>query len=179
MRLSAFFFEIIPISFFFIGSQYFNLIIAATISIIKSIIVIITFYILEKRFSNFQFFSISLSILLTLIAYFLNDENFIKIQPTVFNGFFSSVLLIGLFYKKAMMKKFFGTQFFLTNETWVKLSLRWGIFFLFLSITNEFAWRNLSTENWVFVKVFFLMPLVGIFMLAQLPLTLKGSIKNK
>jgi intracellular septation protein len=78
-----------------------------------------------------------------------------------------------------MMKKFFGTQFFLTNETWVKLSLRWGIFFLFLSITNEFAWRNLSTENWVFVKVFFLMPLVGIFMLAQLPLTLKGSIKNK
>ena len=63
-----------------------------------------------------------------------------------------------------MMKKFFGTQFFLTNETWVKLSLRWGIFFLFLSITNEFAWRNLSTENWVFVKVFFLMPLVGIFM---------------
>ena len=165
--------------FFFIGSQYFNLIIAATISIITSIIVIITFYILEKRFSNFQIFSISLSILLTLIAYFLNDENFIKIQPTVFNGFFSSVLLIGLFYKKAMMKKFFGTQFFLTNETWVKLSLRWGIFFLFLSITNEFAWRNLSTENWVFVKVFFLMPLVGIFMLAQLPLTLKGSIKNK
>ena len=78
-----------------------------------------------------------------------------------------------------MMKKFFGTQFFLTNETWVKLSLRWGIFFLFLSITNEFAWRNLSTDNWVFVKVFFLMPLVGIFMLAQLPLTLKGSIKNK
>lgn len=179
MRLSAFFFEIIPISFFFIGSQYFNLIIAATISIITSIIVIITFYILEKRFSNFQIFSISLSILLTLIAYFLNDENFIKIQPTVFNGFFSSVLLIGLFYKKAMMKQFFGTQFFLTNETWVKLSLRWGIFFLFLSITNEFAWRNLSTENWVFVKVFFLMPLVGIFMLAQLPLTLKGSIKNK
>ena len=78
-----------------------------------------------------------------------------------------------------MMKQFFGTQFFLTNETWVKLSLRWGLFFLFLSITNEFAWRNLSTENWVFVKVFFLMPLVGIFMLAQLPLTLKGSIKNK
>ena len=80
MRLSAFFFEIIPISFFFIGSQYFNLIIAAIISIITSIIVIITFFILEKRFSNFQIFSIILSILLTLIAYFLNDENFIKKQ---------------------------------------------------------------------------------------------------
>ena len=174
MRLSAFFFEIIPISGFFIGSQYFNLIIAALISLILSLLVIVTFYIMEKRVSKFQIFSITMSALLTAGAYSLDNENFIKIQPTIFNGFFCFVLLTGLLYKKSMMKQFFGSQFFLTDITWYKLSFRWGLFFLFLTIVNEIAWRQLETEDWIFVKVFILMPLVGIFMLAQLPLTLRG-----
>ena len=178
MRLNAFFFEIIPISGFFIGSQYFNLILAAFISLILSLVVIITFYILEKRVSKFQIFSISMSTLLTSAAYLLDNENFIKIQPTIFNGFFSFVLLIGLIYKQSMMKQFFGSQFFLTDKTWYKLSFRWGLFFLFLTIINEITWRKLETEDWIFVKVFILMPLVGIFMLAQLPLTLNGRINK-
>ena len=178
MRLSAFFFEIIPISGFFIGSQYFNLILAAFISLILSLVVIITFYILEKRVSKFQIFSISMSTLLTSAAYLLDNENFIKIQPTIFNGFFSFVLLIGLIYKQSMMKQFFSSQFFLTDKTWYKLSFRWGLFFLFLTIINEITWRKLETEDWIFVKVFILMPLVGIFMLAQLPLTLNGRINK-
>jgi len=178
MRLSAFFFEIIPISGFFIGSQYFNLILAAFISLILSLVVIINFYILEKRVSKFQIFSISMSTLLTSAAYLLDNQNFIKIQPTIFNGFFSFVLLTGLLYKQSMMKQFFGSQFFLTDKTWYKLSFRWGLFFLFLTIINEITWRKLETEDWIFVKVFILMPLVGIFMLAQLPVTLRGRINK-
>ena len=174
MRLSAFFFEIIPISGFFISSQYFSLIVAAFISLILSLLVIVTFYIMEERVSKFQIFSITMSALLTAGAYSLDNENFIKIQPTIFNGFFCFVLLTGLLYKKSMMKQFFGSQFFLTDITWYKLSFRWGLFFLFLTIVNEIAWRQLETEDWIFVKVFILMPLVGIFMLAQLPLTLRG-----
>ena len=174
MRLSAFFFEIIPISGFFISSQYFSLIIAAFISLILSLLVIVIFYIMEKRVSKFQIFSITMSALLTAGAYSLDNENFIKIQPTIFNGFFCFVLLTGLLYKKSMMKQFFGAQFFLTIITWYKLSFRCGLFFLFLTIVNEIAWRQLETEDWIFVKVFILMPLVGIFMLAQLPLTLRG-----
>ena len=179
MRLSAFFFEIVPISGFFIGSQYFNLIVAAFISLLLSLFVMATFYILEKRISKFQIFAISMSALFTLFAYSFDDDQFVKIQPTIFNGFFASVLLLGIINKKAMMKQFFGSQFFLNDDTWYKLSLRWGLFFLFLTIINEMAWRNLETEDWVFIKVFILTPLIGIFMLCQLPLTLRGRIKIK
>ena len=178
MRLSAFFFEIIPISGFFISAQHYNLITAAIISLILSLMVILTFYLYEKRVSKFQIFSIFMSALLTSAAYLLENENFIKIQPTIFNGFFSFVLLAGLLYKQSMMKHFFGSQFFLTDQTWYKLSLRWGLFFLFLTIINEITWRQLNTEDWIFVKVFILMPLVGVFMLAQLPLTLRGRINK-
>ena len=179
MRLSAFFFEIVPLSGFFIGSQYYSLITAAIISLILGVIVMLTFYLTEKRVSKFQIFGISMSALFTFFAYSFNDEEFVKIQPTIFNGFFSAVLLIGILKKKAMMKQFFGSQFSLNDETWYKLSLRWGLFFLFLTLINEISWRYLETEDWVFIKVFVLSPLVGIFMLCQLPITLRGRIKEK
>ena len=78
-----------------------------------------------------------------------------------------------------MMKQFFGSQFFLNDKTWYKLSLRWGLLFLFLTIVNEITWRNLETDDWIVIKVVVLSPLVGIFMLCQLPITLKGRIKEK
>ncbi len=179
MRLSAFFFEIVPLSGFFVGAQYYSLIIAAIISLILGLLVMLVFYVIEKRISKFQIFGICMSALFTFCAYSFNDDEFVKIQPTIFNGFFSAVLLFGIFYKKAMMKQFFGSQFSLNDETWYKLSLRWGLFFLFLTIINEISWRYLETEDWVFIKVFVLSPLVGIFMLCQLPITLKGRIKTK
>ena len=120
-----------------------------------------------------------MSALFTFFAYSFNDDEFVKIQPTIFNGFFSAVLLIGIFYKRAIMKQFFGSQFSLNDKTWYKLSLRWGLFFLFLTIVNEISWRFLETDDWVFIKVFVLSPLVGVFMLCQLPITLKGRIKAK
>ncbi len=178
MKLKAFFFEILPITIFFILAQYQSIILAALMSFIFSLIVLIIFYLLEKRLAKFQIFSIALSGILTLLAYYFNEEIFVKIKPTIYNGLFSSVLLIGLLFKKTMMKHFFGSQFFLTDHTWKLLSLRWGLFFLFLAVINEITWRLLSTEDWVFVKVFILFPLVGLFMLGQLPLTLRGRIKQ-
>ncbi len=177
MKLKAFFFEILPISVFFILSQYFSIIISALIASGLSIIIMFVFYIIEKRVANFQIFSIFMSGVFSTIAFYLNEEFFVKIQPTIFNGLFSFVLLGGLLHGKAMMKQFFSSQFALNEFTWKLLSLRWGLFFAFLSIINEIAWRNLSTEDWVNVKVFLLAPLVVFFMLAQLPLTIRGKIK--
>ena len=178
MKLKAFFFEILPITTFFIIAQYQSIIIDALLSSLFSLIVLITFYFIEKRIAKFQIFSITLSGLLSILAFLYNEEIFVKIKPSIYNGLFSAVLLGGLLYKKPMMKQFFGSQFFLTEQTWFLLSLRWGLFFGFLTIANEIIWRNYSTEEWVFVKVFILFPLVGIFMLAQLPLTLRGRIKS-
>jgi len=178
MKLKAFFFEILSITTFFIIAQYQSIIIAALISSLFSFLVLVTFYLIEKRIAKFQIFSIVLSGLLSALAFIYNEEIFVKIKPSIYNGLFSLVLLGGFLYRKPMMKQFFGSQFFLTEETWFLLSLRWGLFFGFLTITNEIIWRNYSTQEWVFVKVFILFPLVGIFMLAQLPLTLRGRIKR-
>ena len=66
MKLKAFFFEILPITTFFIIAQYQSIIIAALISSLFSLIVLITFYFVEKRIAKFQIFSITLKIPLAL-----------------------------------------------------------------------------------------------------------------
>ena len=77
-----------------------------------------------------------------------------------------------------MMKEFFGSQFSLTKDTWEKLSLRWGLFFCFLTIANEIAWRNLTTDQWVSFKAFGIPILSLGFGLLSLPIMQKYQIKK-
>ena len=77
-----------------------------------------------------------------------------------------------------MMQVFFAKQFFLTDDTWYRLSCRWGWFFLCLAMANELVWRNASDADWVLFKTFIAAPASVLFMLAQLPLTIRGRIKS-
>ena len=74
-----------------------------------------------------------------------------------------------------MMREFFGDQFDLTESTWHQLSFRWACFFLVLAVANELAWRLLDEADWVAYKTFVAAPASMIFMLLQLPLTLRGQ----
>ena len=179
MRLGAFLFEIIPLAGFFIGFQYFGIFVAAVLSAVLAALVLAFNWFKERYISPFPLFSLLLSVGFTVAALIFDTAIFIKIQPTIFNGLFAAVLLGGLIVKRAMMQMFFSKQFFLTDETWYQLSYRWGVFFLCLAVANELIWRSTSEENWVAYKTFFAAPLSVLFMLAQLPLTLRGRIQNQ
>jgi len=107
---------------------------------------------------------------LTLI---LADELFIKIKPTLVNSLFAIALLGGLAFKRLLLKPLFGSAFQLNDEGWRTLTLRWGIFFVFLAILNEAVWRNFSTEFWAAFKLFGVLPLTVLFAGSQTPLILR------
>ena len=130
-----------------------------------------------RHVAPFPLFSLLLSAGFTAAAVLFDAAIFIKIQPTIFNGLFAAVLLGGLVMKRSMMQIFFAKQFFLTDDTWRKLSARWGWFFLCLTVANELVWRHASDADWVFYKTFVAAPASILFMLAQLPLTLRGRLK--
>jgi intracellular septation protein len=176
VNLLAFFFELLPIAGFFISYQLYGIFFAAVIGVGLSIIVIGTSWYREKHFAPFPFFSLLISVTLTVMALWLSDAIFIKMQPTFFNGIFGALLLGGLLIDKPLMQVFFGKQFLLSDRTWHQLSSRWGWFLLALAIANEIVWRNNSEEFWVSYKTFVAAPSVLVFMMLQLPLTLKGRL---
>ena len=177
MRLTAFFIEILPLAGFFIGFEWGGIFAAAVVSSVLGVALMAVAWVKQDRLALFPAYSVVLAVIFTILALILDAAVFIKIQPTVFNGGFAVVLLIGVMRKTPMMKRFFGQQFDLTEQVWMTLSLRWGVFFAVMAIANEIAWRHLDDAGWVWVKTFVFAPASGVFMMAQLPITLRGRIK--
>ena len=179
MRLGSMFSEIIPLASFFIVNQSHGLYMGALAALLTALVLIVMFRVIEKRLARFVVFSTLISGILTVTALMTAEKLFIKIQPSLFSFAFAAVLLGGAGRGLAMMKVFFKTQFDLPDRVWWQLSLRWGLFFLIAGIANEIAWRQLSDDDWVAFRVFVMAPATGLFMLAQLPLTLYGLRVNE
>ena len=107
------------------------------------------------------------------------DETFIKMKPTIVNTLFGVVLLVGLAFGKSFMKTVMGMAFDIDDEGWKKLTLRWGLFFLFLAVVNEIVWRNFSEAFWVGFKFWGMTGLTFLFVLSQTPLLMKHSTEEK
>lgn len=110
----------------------------------------------------------------------LHDPVFIKMKPTIVNLLYAGVILGGLAVKQNLWKMLFEGAFpALPEKVWTVFALRWGVFFLFLAGLNEFIWRNFSEAFWANFKVFGVMPLTFLFMLANMPLLMKHMPKDE
>ncbi|MFN4354052.1 septation protein A [Parvibaculum sp.] len=107
------------------------------------------------------------------LTIYLQDEQFIKVKPTIVNALFAGALLGAAAFGRPIMKQLFDGAFDLTDKGWMVLTVRWGLFFIFLGVINEVVWRNFSTDFWVSFKLFGVMPLTMIFGLAQIPVLTK------
>ncbi|MBL8846459.1 MAG: septation protein A [Hyphomicrobium zavarzinii] len=112
------------------------------------------------------------------LTLWLQDELFIKLKPTIVNSIFAAVLFGGLFFKKSLLSYLFGDVFSLDDEGWRKLTFRWACFFVFLAILNEFAWRLLTTDQWVTFKVFGIMPITMAFAISQVGLLQRHALNK-
>ena len=113
------------------------------------------------------------------LTLWLHDDVFIKMKPTIVNTLFAAVLLGGLAFGKSLLGYVFDSAFHLDAEGWKKLTLRWGLFFLFLAVVNEVVWRSFPTDTWVAFKVWGIMPLTLVFTLSQMPLIMRHSLDER
>jgi intracellular septation protein len=163
----------------FFGAYQFGGIFAATGAFMVAILAALAAgYALEGRISPMPLFTAVLVMVFGGLTLYLRNDTFIKMKPTVLYAFFGFTLLGGLIFDRLFVKYIFASAFDLTEEGWRKLTYRWGFFFLGLAILNEVVWRSLPTGDWVKFKVFAIIPLIGLFAAAQLPLLLKYEAKE-
>jgi intracellular septation protein len=104
-----------------------------------------------------------------------HDETFVKLKPTVMNTLFGVGLLAGLVLKKNPLKLMLGGAIALPDDVWRKLTLRYGLFFLFLAALNEAVWRTQPNDVWVLFRFPGLMIVTLIFSFSQAPLMMKHA----
>ena len=129
------------------------------------------------KISPMLLFSGVMVLVLGSITLWLRDETFIKIKPTIYYLFVSTILFFGLITKRPTLKAVFGTAYpGLSDRGWTLLSRNWAFFFIAMAVLNEAVWRHSSTDFWVGFKLWGAIPLTLIFTLANVPMLLKHGL---
>ncbi|MBP1851890.1 septation protein A [Rhizobium halophytocola] len=154
------------------------LFIATALFMAATVIALIVSKLVFKHLPIMPFVSGVVVLIFGGLGIYLQDETFIKMKPTIINGMFAFLLLGGLFFGKSLLGYVFNAAFQLDDEGWKKLTLRWGLFFIFLAVLNEIVWRNFSDDTWVNFKVWGTMPITILFTLSQMPLIMRHQVPD-
>ncbi len=164
-----------PLLVFFGVNAWFDDVILATgifmVAIIASMLVSKLKY---GHISPLLWFSGVMVVVLGGITVWLHDERFIKIKPTIYYSLVAALLLYGLATGKNLLKMVLGTAYpGLSNRGWQLLNRNWAVFFVLLAILNEAVWRTTTTDFWIGFKIWFFMPAVFLFALANIPMLMR------
>ena len=165
--------DIGPLAIFFLAYKLSGVFAATASIMVCTLISLAVTYWFEKKIAIMPLVSGLIITIFGTLTLYLHDDSFIKMKPTFVNLIFASILLGGLFYKKTLLKYVLGSALTISDTGWRILTLRWGLFFIFLSALNELIWRNFPMDFWVNFKVFGMFTLTIIFTISQLPLIKK------
>jgi intracellular septation protein len=164
------------ISFFlalhFLGDTDSGFITATSIFSVLTAVALIASYYYEKRIAIFPLIAGTSVIFFGVITFVFKNPLLFILKDTFYNGGFAIFLLSGAFFNKGFLKLLFITLFDISDRGWYILSLRWGIFFLFLAISNEFIWRMYGQDVWIGYK-FWATIITAVFGFYQITLSRK------
>lgn len=144
----------------------------------------------QKRFPPMLVVTFVIVTVFGAITIYLQDPLFIYIKPTILNLLFSFTILGCFAFGFNVWKALFGSIFEMPERAWFILGIRWALFFAFMALLNEVLWRHITdsvvtdsmrwfeglawTESfWVNFRFFGTYPIFFVFVLANIPLTLK------
>jgi intracellular septation protein len=144
----------------------------------------------QKRFPPMLAVTFVIVTLFGGMTIYLQDPIFIFIKPTIINLIFSFAILISFALGFNVWKALFGSIYSMPDHAWVMLGIRWALFFAALALLNEVMWRHivdasvdpsmrwfdgleLTESFWVNFRFFGVFPIFFVFVLANVPLTLK------
>lgn len=169
--------ELGPLVVFFIGNSRFGIFAGTGAFMVATLIALAVSRALLGRIPTMPLVSGFFVIVFGGLTLWLQDDQFIKLKPTIVNGLFAAILFGGLVAGKSLLKVVFGDVFRLTEEGWRQLTFRWGLFFVALAVVNEIVWRFFSTDFWVSFKVFGIMPITMAFAIAQMGLLKRHEMR--
>jgi intracellular septation protein len=166
-----------PLVVFFFANGYRGIYFATGVLMVATLLALAVSYWLTRRLSIVPLATAAILLSFGALTIWLQDESFIKLKPTLVYIMFASILIAGLATGRPLFEYVLDGAFHMTHEGWKKLTWRWVFFFLFMATANEFVWRNFSTDVWIAIKTFVVIPVTVLFALAQTPMMMRYKAK--
>ena len=171
--------EMGPLVCFFAANWKAGIFRGTGIFMVATVVALTASWLLTRKLAMVPLVSAIFVALFGALTLWLHSDLFIKVKVTLINALFGAVLLGGVAFGRSYLKLVMGEAVKLTEAAWRTLSIRWGLFFLFLAVLNEIVWRSVSTDAWVNFKVFGLLPLTLVFAIANAPFMSKHMIEDE
>jgi intracellular septation protein len=166
-------FDFFPIILFFIVYKQYDdtqqgFMAATAVLIVASILQFGWSWWRHRRIERMPLIALILLLFFGGITLLLQDEVFLKWKPTVVNWLFGAAFLGSQFIgSKTIIERMMGHAIELPAAIWTRLNLAWTVFFIALGIINLYVAFNFDTDTWVDFKLFGMLGLTIVFVLAQ------------
>ena len=125
-------------------------------------------WIKNRKVETMHLVSLVLIVVFGGATLYLKDPIFIKWKPTVLNWLFAVVFLASqLFGKKTVIERMLGNQLELPVPVWRRLNLIWTTYFAAIGGINLYVAYSFDEAIWVNFKLFGLLGLTFVFVIAQ------------
>ena len=159
-----------PLLVFFVANAKYGIFAATGAFMVAIVAALGASYLIERKLPTLPLVTAVFVLVFGGLTLVFQEELFIKLKPTIVNTLFAAILAGGMLFDRPLLKPLMGAMLPLDEQGWRILTWRWAGFFLLLAGLNELVWRTQSTDTWVSFKVFGVMPLTIVFMIAQVPL---------
>lgn len=171
--------EVGPLLLFFLAFMWKDLIFATAIYAVATAAAFAVTWARHRRLPVLPLVSTLLVVIFAGLTLALGEAMFIKMKPTVLNGFYAAVLGLGWLFGYRLIERILEPECRLDEEGLRALTLRTSGYLLSLAIINEIIWRTMPTEHWVLFKVFIMVAFNLTFAWAQLPLLRRHLIVDE
>lgn len=168
-----------PLLAFFGAFQIWGLIPATAVFMAATAVAVAFSWIKTRHVAPMLWINFALISVMGGLTLYLNDETFVKMKPTLLFSFFAVALLGAERFDRLILKSLLGGSMPpVPDPVWRKLT--WGLAatYLLFALANEWVWRSFSTETWVTVKVFVVMPALVVISLVLVMIFFMPYLKD-
>ena len=162
------FFDFLPILLFFIAYKTSGIYVATAVAIVASLILVGYTWLKTRKLEPMQLVSLGLIVVFGGATLWLQNQLFIMWKPSILYVLFAGAFLGSQFIgNKTLVERMMGSLMSAPQAIWRQVNSAWVVFFIALAGLNLYVAYNFDEATWVNFKLFGLMGITLVFMLAQ------------
>lgn len=160
--------DLLPVIVFFVAYQLYDIYIATIGAILASVAQVAYLKLRHNKVEAMHWATLGLLMVFGGMTLALHDPLFIKWKPTIVNWLFAAAFLLShQFMDRGLLQRMMDHAISLPDPVWMKLNMAWVVFFVSVGLLNLYVAYGFSEQVWVNFKLFGLLSLTLLFMLAQ------------